>query len=245
MSETNIIEIFSSVQGEGKYVGCRQVFVRFADCNLRCAYCDTDFSRQKFCSVETVANSDFFRQIKNPLSGGDVADIIKDFIFKAPIHSVSLTGGEPLLHWNFISELANELKKFNVKIFLETNGTLANELQKILFAVDIISMDIKLPSAIGKNFFDLNERFLKVAQKKDLYVKIVVSEETPEREFYRAVDLIVNVSPKILLIIQPVTPVGKIKAAPPEKILKFQAAALKKLNDVRVIPQTHKIINLM
>ena len=41
MIETNIIEIFSSIQGEGKYVGYRQVFIRFSGCNLHCTYCDT------------------------------------------------------------------------------------------------------------------------------------------------------------------------------------------------------------
>jgi organic radical activating enzyme len=42
-----------------------------------------------------------------------------------------------------------------------------------------------------------------------------------------------------------VTPVGKICAAAAEKILSFQAAALGKIKNVRVIPQTHKLINLL
>ena len=64
-------------------------------------------------------------------------------------------------------------------------------------------------------------------------------------EFDEAINLIFSVAPESLLIIQPVTPTGKIKAASSEKILSFQAAALKKLNNVRVIPQTHKLINLL
>ncbi|MDX9694125.1 MAG: 7-carboxy-7-deazaguanine synthase QueE, partial [Methanothermobacter sp.] len=40
-----IMEVFSSIQGEGLLVGCRQIFIRFAGCNLNCKYCDTPESR--------------------------------------------------------------------------------------------------------------------------------------------------------------------------------------------------------
>ena len=245
MTEANLIEIFSSAQGEGKYLGCRQIFVRFAECNLNCAYCDTNFNRTKFCSVETPASSMNFYSVENPIFSADFSELIKKISEEHPIHSVSFTGGEPLLNWKFIGEVSKSLRENGLKIFLETNGTLFDELQKILDAIDIISMDIKLPSATGRNLFAAQEKFLQVAKEKDLYVKIVVSEETPDEEFFSAVDLIAKVSPKILLIIQPVTPVGEIRAASAKKILDFQAAALKKLDDVRIIPQTHKIINLL
>ena len=241
MSKANVIEIFSSVQGEGKYLGCRQIFVRLADCNLNCAYCDTNFARADFCKVETSAGSMTFRDEKNPLDAAQVAEIIKTFANEVPTQAVSFTGGEPLLHWQFIGEVASAIKNFGVKIFLETNGTLPDEFEKISGAVDIVSMDIK----IGQNLFALHEEFLRTAQKKDLYVKIVVTGETPREEFLTAVELIAGVDEKILLILQPVTPVRGICAASGEKILSFQAAALRKLKNVRVIPQTHKVINLL
>ncbi len=244
MNSANVIEIFSSVQGEGKYIGCRQIFVRLADCNLNCAYCDTNFQRADFCKVETSAGSMIFRDEKNPLNAAQVVDIIKNFCGEVPTHSISFTGGEPLLHWQFVRDVASVLKNFGVKIFLETNGTLHDELKKISGAIDIVSMDIKLPS-VGKNLFNLHEKFLRVACEKDLYVKIVVAAETTREEFLSAVELIANVDKKILLIIQPVTPVKKIHAASPEKILSFQVAALQKLENVRVIPQMHKIISLL
>lgn len=221
----DIIEIFSSIQGEGKFAGCRQIFVRLAGCNLNCAYCDTDFSRRN--NFMTVAQ---------------VAEIIKKLSEEVPTHSVSFTGGEPLLHGEFISEVAALIKNFGMKIFLETNGTLYKELEKIISAVDIISMDIKLPSVTGKNYFDLHKKFISAAREKDLYVKIVVSAETTEEEFGAAIDLIPQ---DILLVIQPVTPVGEIKIASAEKILYLQSLALKKISDVRVIQQIHKIISVM
>ena len=245
MSKANVIEIFSSVQGEGKYLGCRQIFIRLADCNLNCAYCDTDFLRADFCKVETAAGSMIFRDERNPLDAAQVATIIKKFCGEVPTHSISLTGGEPLLHWQFIGELSSAIKNLGVKIFLETNGTLCNEFEKISGAIDIVSMDIKLPSVVGKNLFSVHEKFLRAAQGKDLYVKIVVTGATTPEEFFSAIDLVASIDPKIFLILQPVTPIKNMSAVSAEKILSFQAAALRKLKNVRVIPQTHKLINLL
>ena len=185
-----------------------------------------------------------FRAEKNPLDAAQVVEIIKKFSGEVPTQAVSFTGGEPLLQWQFIREVASAVKSLGVKIFLETNGTLPDELEKILKFVDIISMDIKLPS-VGENLFDLHEKFLRAAQGKDLYVKIVVTGETRLEELLVAVELIASVDSKILLIVQPVTPTKNISAASAEKILSLQAAALNKIKDVRVIPQTHKFINLL
>ena len=244
MSSANVPEIFSSVQGEGKYLGCRQIFVRLAECNLNCAYCDTNFNRADFCRIETFAGSMIFRKEKNPLEAAQVAEVIKNFSNTVPTQAVSFTGGEPLLHWQFVRDVAEAVKNFGLKIFLETNGTLPDELEKILPAVDIISMDIKLPSA-GKNLFALHEKFLRLAHEKDLSVKIVVTNETSAEEFLSAADIVARVDPEILLILQPVTPTKNISAPSAEKILSFQAAALRKIKNVRVIPQTHKFINLL
>lgn len=240
----NLIEIFSSVQGEGKYIGCRQIFIRLSGCNLHCAYCDTNFNRKDFCNVETRAGAMKFLQIKNPMTAEKVAELVKNFHEEVPSHSVSFTGGEPLLHGKFIFAVAELLKGSGLKIFLETNGTLAEYFKKIFSAVDIVSMDIKMPSVIGENLFDMHRKFLKVAREKDLYLKIVVSAETSTEEFSDAVNLISEVAPEKILIIQPVTPFGEIKKATAEKILFLQSLALKKLKDVRVIPQTHRLIKV-
>ena len=240
MSSGNIIEIFSSVQGEGKFLGCRQIFVRLADCNLACAYCDTDCRRAEWCRVEVGAGAMNFSDVKNPLSAAQVAEVIKRLSADVPTQAISFTGGEPLLHGRFVRDVAGMVKNLGVKIFLETNGTLPDELEKISGVIDIVSMDIKL----GQNLIKAHEKFLRAARKKDLYVKIVVTSETSREEFLSAVELIACIDREILLILQPVTPVKGVGAAAAEKILSFQAVALRKLKNVRVIPQTHKLINL-
>ena len=226
-------------------MGCRQIFVRLADCNLSCAYCDTDFKRAEFCRVETSAGSMTFRDVKNPLKPAQIAEVIKNFSDDVPTQAVSFTGGEPLLHWQFVRDAASIVKNFGVKIFFETNGILPKEFEKISDVVDIVSMDIKLPSVIGKNLFAVHEKFLQAAQDKDLCVKMVVTGETTREEFLSAVELIANIDAKTFLILQPVTPIKNVKAVSAEKILALQAAALRKLKNVRVIPQTHKFINLL
>ncbi|MBR3747067.1 MAG: 7-carboxy-7-deazaguanine synthase QueE [Selenomonadaceae bacterium] len=245
MSNANVIEIFSSSQGEGKFLGCRQVFVRLAGCNLNCNFCDTDFNRTEFCRVETAAGSMTFRNEKNPFDSAQVAERIKNFYDEVPTHSISFTGGEPLLHGEFIRDVAALTKNFNAKIFLETNGTLPDEFEKISDAIDFVSMDIKLPNVIGKNLFGVHEKFMRVAREKDLCVKIVVTGETSDDEFISAIEVVANVDEKIFVVLQPVTPVNGVSAVPAGKILAWQATALRRLKNVRVIPQTHKFINVL
>lgn len=228
MEKAPVSEIFFSIQGEGIFLGAAQVFVRFSGCNLKkCLFCDEDSPRKYFKSVK-----DIVLKVKK-LSAG-----IK-------LHSVSLTGGEPLLYPHFLKELGCALKKDNFLVYLETNGTLPDNLKYIRNYIDIVAMDIKLPSSTGgDDFFDAHEKFLKFSLKKRVFVKVIITKETAGKCFKKAVDLVKRIKREIPFVIQPATKTPLSDAPGKEKIFLFQKYALRFLEDVRIISQLHKQIGV-
>ena len=105
-------------------------------------------------------------------------------------------------------------------------------------------MDFKLRSATGRPMpVKAHEEFLRLAARagKEIYVKAVVSSRTTDQEIVRAAKLIAGIKRSVPLVLQPVT--GRRRRPPaPARLLELQAAAAEILPDVRVIPQTHKII---
>ncbi len=239
----NLIEIFSSAQGEGPYIGHRQVFVRFEGCNLKCRYCDTAHAvgSHPFCTVETLRSEEPELSVANPVSVENAADYIQDLLDATLHHSVSFTGGEPLLHADFIAAIAERVSS---RIFLETNGTLVDELKKILSHVDIVSMDVKPPSAAGEKLWARHRAFLETAAAKDVYVKLVVTADLTENEFSEACRIIADIRADIPLILQPVTSKGGCVPPKAETLLMMQARALRVLRDVRLIPQAHSMMGI-
>jgi len=244
-----IDEIFHSIQGEGIHVGRVQLFIRFSLCNLRCVYCDTPHAlkKQRFARIEVKPFSQKFKKVLNPVSKGELIRIVKGFDKdKTHYHSISLTGGEPLCQADFLKDFLRDVKKLRKKVYLETNGTLTDELKKIIRSVDIISMDIKLPSSSGGMIdFDEAEKFLKLASRSQVFVKTVITSLTKIDELTRACKIIARVEKSIPLILQPASKTRKFKKTPsPEKLQLALGATRAILSDVRVIPQMHKPLRM-
>lgn len=245
--KTPIVEIMSSIQGEGIVVGYRQVFVRFSGCNIKCRYCDTQHLLQSNqpCMVEQTPGSGDYLQLPNPLSPAEIQEILLRFPLQRH-HSISLTGGEPLLHLKFLQELIPMISGQGPQIYLETNGTLPKALEQVIELVDIVSMDIKLPSVTGcQDLWAKHAEFLKVARQKQVYVKAVVGQETPPSEIVQICQLIAEIDQNIPLIFQPVTPTNGVKAPEPARLMELLDQALTVLKDVRVIPQTHRMLGVL
>jgi organic radical activating enzyme len=242
-------EIFTSIQGEGLYVGERQIFIRFAGCNLSCQYCDTPsaLAPQKQYKVEETPGKKDFKNFDNPAALEELLSVIDRLARQKELnHSISLTGGEPLLQVDFLKTFIPEVKKIKLQIYLETNGVLPKHLEEIIENVDIISMDIKLPSATGlSSYTSEHKKTLEIAAQKDVFVKIVFTRESKAKEIDEASQLIAEVNDEIPLILQPVTPFGPIKHRPnPDQMLAFHAIAKRRLINVRIIPQVHRIMGL-
>ena len=119
----NIIEIFASVQGETSLSGLPTTFIRLAACNLRCTWCDTNYS--------------FGRG--TPMSLEEIIDQTQ----KNNCRHVCVTGGEPLLQEN-VYPLMKALADQNYRLSLETGGSLS--IEKVDPRVKTI-LDIKCPGS--------------------------------------------------------------------------------------------------
>ena len=141
MSELNLVEIFWSVQGEGTLVGVPSVFVRFGECDLRCAWCDSPetWLPSKRCRIEIEPGSGRFDEHANPTAVLEAAAAVKR-LHGAPSGLVSITGGEPLLQPEGVHALTTALRAqpgADYRILLETHGLAADALEHVLDEVDV------------------------------------------------------------------------------------------------------------
>ena len=247
--EAPIYEVFSSVQGEGPLVGVRQVFVRFRGCDLTCRYCDTPQARTTAgpCHIQQSAGSEEFVHRDNPVSVDELLQIVDTLAGQArdAHHSVALTGGEPLLYPDYVGALAAALHQAGHKVYLETAGHLPEALSTVIDNIDWVAMDFKLPSTLVEPVeMAVSGEFLKIAQQTNCLVKIVVTDTVTTEELLAACHIIAQVDRGVPVTLQPVTPVGDCHPPEPMTLLEWQLLCSELLDDVRVIPQCHRLLNV-
>ena len=246
-----VLEVFSSVQGEGPRVGERQVFVRLAGCDLRCAFCDTpeSFPLPPRARVQVAPGVEGDQWPANPLAFEAVLEAVARLDQPRGLHAaVSLTGGEPLLHPHAVEALARGARALGLRVHLETGGHRPGALAHVLDALDEVTPDLKLASATGEptpwEAHAATYRLLAAAGKA-LAVKAVVAGATGADEVEQAARFAAQHLPATPLVLQPVTALAGGPAAPAAMhLLVLHAAARRVHPDVRVIPQVHRLLGV-
>lgn len=251
-----LIEVFSAIQGEGLNVGTRQIFIRFALCDLRCHFCDSahTWNAPTTCQIERTPGLRDFEIYSNPISLHILIECIKRQNIPCLHDSISLTGGEPLLHATFMTQFLPEVRTATgLPIYLETGGHRPQQLAMVLPYIDSVGMDFKLPSVSGESFWREHAQFLQLCDESsvEVFVKIIISSETAPTDLERAAEIVAGVSPSIPIYLQPVTPLTAsqqfsdipVQAPSPDQVLSWQAMMKRLVKLVRVVPQTHKMLN--
>ena len=155
-----LIELYKSVQGESSFAGLPCIFVRLAGCNLRCAWCDSEYT---FTGGKAFTEDEVVAQIEG----------------LAPCKLIEFTGGEPMLQARELLPLMERLLGRNYTLMIETSGE--RPLAEVPKAVHKI-VDVKCPGA-GSAAASFRLENLSALTKDD-EVKFVLSDRA-DYEFAR------------------------------------------------------------
>lgn len=254
-----VLEAFASIQGEGRYVGQPQVFLRLRGCPLRCAWCDTPASwTWRGNETARIAAPTGTRREPSLVDASDAVAWI-DELDPSRTRPLSLTGGEPLLWTDFVLTLAPLLR--GRRLHLESAGAHPAALERVRDVCDHLSLDLKLPRDLHEpveleglageatprtedEWRSARRAVLKLATGRDAVLKLVVAGERDATDFQPLIDDVREFSPDLRLVVQPATPIGGVQA-PVQALLdavveRAGAAGL----DVRLLPQLHRLLGL-
>lgn len=214
MSNYNVVEIFSSINGEGPRSGQLALFIRMQGCNLDCGYCDTRWANEEDCRSHWTSTEE-----------------ILDFVRQMQIKNVTITGGEPLLQENIMELLEALAAMEGIRVEIETNGSIDLKPFAGMTNAPSFNMDYKLPGS-GMEAHMLPENFTCLTLKDT--VKFVVKDH---QDLMRALELIraYGLTETCHVFLSPVY--GEIE---PEEIVNFMKS--NNMNDVTLQLQIHKVI---
>lgn len=242
-------EVFLSFEGEGPYAGRKTLFVRLAGCPLSCYWCDTDYA----LSFDAGTVYDVF----------NFAEELVEKIKATNPYKVNFTGGEPLAQFSALQILLPIIKSQQpTRIYLESSCYNSYYVKELLKYIDIMKVEFKLKSSkASRNMDKLQEQELKsleytLERPVNYYIKIVITGD--EGEFEELTDLykrIAEITAKDTIELSLIKRFRGLYLQPEynsitnnrlskDLLLKYYDQASMYFNDVFVLPQIHKILNV-
>lgn len=236
------------------------IFVRFQGCPLKCIWCDTIRAKEKEtkCRIEKKPSSGDWNYIENPC---DLEDIVEQLghLYTPDTFAVGFTGGEPLSQSSFLKELAQETKtRLNYKTYLETSAYALEFLKNVIDLIDFVKIDIKPPEAQAVEYdydkllrSEMDSIELSLSLKKSTIIKVVVTNLTEVDWFKNVCSSIKGIDEKSDILnftIQPVSKTATFDKIPDQALL-FKLSAIAgdffSARKIRVLPQVHKMLNVL
>lgn len=139
MAKYKVVEIFKSINGEGKKSGQLTIFVRFQKCNLCCSYCDTKWANSDNTPYTLMTDEEIYNKV-----------------IESGVKNVTLTGGEPLIQYEIEDLLLRLAKNKELNVEIETNGSISIEKLVKIENGPSFTMDYKLPASQMEEYMFLD-----------------------------------------------------------------------------------------
>ena len=232
---TKLSEIFTSIEGEGILFGTKTMFVRLAGCPLNCHWCDTPYA------LPMDSGMDY--------SVEEVKEIISKNL-QPNTYKINFTGGEPLVQYEAVLELAKFVRQKGLRVYLESSCYDAVRFSKVLPYIDICKVELKLRDSKivnEKQYCNLLKNELEclrqaVNSSKTTYIKVVVTNSSNLKEFKDIVREVFRIAKPSELAGFIIQPSYRVDEPTLDVLFGFYDTVYPIYDQVRVVPQLHKII---
>lgn len=236
-ARVKLSEIFTSIEGEGILFGTKTMFVRLAGCPLKCHWCDTPYA------LPMESGSDY--------SIDEVKELISKNLYPNTF-KVNFTGGEPLVQYEAVVELAKFVRQKGLRTYLESACYDSARFAKVLPHIDLVKVEFKLKDSKvveEKNYGSLLRNELDCLKQainngKTSYIKVVVTNSSSLKEFKELVHEVFKVAKPAEIAGFIIQPSYKIDEPTLNVLFGFYDAVYPVYDQVRVVPQLHKVIGV-